>query len=98
MARREMKHAYAQLLQAVMNVLYDFDPEGLGRSIDAPPDEYRDLATRLLGPLWRSAAPSEATAEIREHVPAARPDLIMSLWAATQNVKPSWRGREDRSP
>lgn len=96
MARRETKHVYGQLLLAVTSALYEFDPGGMGRSIDAPPDEYRDLATRLLGPLWRSATPSEAAAEIRKLVPAAEPDLIKALWTARQNFKLDWSGSEGR--
>jgi hypothetical protein len=85
--RRELKHAYSEFLEAVMSLLYDFDPDEVGRSIDAPPDEYRDLATRLLGPLSRSVTPSEAAAEIRRLVPTAEPDLIKALWAARQKFK-----------
>ncbi len=70
-----------------MSLLYDYDPDGIGRSIDAPHDEYDDLATRLLGPLSRSTTALEADAEIRELVPAAGPDLIKALWAASQRFK-----------
>ena len=87
MTRRELSQAYGEFLEAVMSLLYDFDPDGVGRSIDAPPDEYGDLATQLLGPLWRSTTPSDAAAEIRKFVPSAEPDLIKALWAAQQKFK-----------
>ena len=96
MARSELKHVYDLFLRAVMSALYNFDPDRMGRSIDAPPDEYRDLATRLLGPLWRSATPSAAATEIRKLVPATEPDLIKALWAARQNLKLDWSGSEGR--
>jgi hypothetical protein len=85
--RREFKDAYTVFLEEVMSLLYYFDPDGVGRSIDAPPDEYRDLATLLLGPLSRTTNPSEAASEIRKLVPAAEPDLIKALWAARQKFE-----------
>ncbi len=87
MTHRELRKNYSQFLQAVMSLLYDFDPDGIGRSIDAPSDEYRDLATRLLSPLARSATASEAAEEIRKLVPMAEPALIEALWAAQRKFK-----------
>ena len=87
MTRRELKDAYSAFLEEVMSLLYDFDPDGVGRSIDAPPDEYRDLATQLLGPLSRTTNLAEAVTKIRDFVPAAEPDLIKALWAARQKFK-----------
>jgi hypothetical protein len=87
MTHRELRNAYDQFLEAVMSLLYDFDPDGIGRSIDAPPDEYRDLATRLIPPLSRSTTASEAAKEIRSFVPLAEPPLVEALWDAQQKFK-----------
>jgi len=65
MSNHELKHVYRQRLEAVMKILYDHDPDGIGRSIDAPADEYRDLATRLLPQLWAARTASEAGRETR---------------------------------
>ncbi len=70
-----------------MTLLYDFDPDGIGRSIDAPADEYRDLATLLVPPLSRATTASDAAEEIHRLVPAAEPPLIEALWAAQQEFK-----------
>jgi hypothetical protein len=70
-----------------MSLLYDFDPDGIGRSIDAPRDEYSDLATLLVPPLARSMTASEAAEQIRKLVPVAGPSLIKALWAAQQKFK-----------
>jgi hypothetical protein len=87
MTHRNLSNAYSQFLEATMSLLYDFDPDGIGRSIDAPSDEYRDLATRLIPPLSRSMNASEAAEEIRKLVPMAEPPLIEALWAAQQKFK-----------
>jgi hypothetical protein len=87
MTHHAFRSAYDQFLGAVTGLLYDFDPDGIGRSIDAPLDEYRDLATRLVPRLSRSATASEAAKEIRKLVPTAEPTLIEALWAAQQKFK-----------
>jgi hypothetical protein len=87
MTHRELRHAYSQFLEAVMSLLYDFDPDGIGRSIDAPPDEYSDLATRLIPLLSRATTESEAAEEVRRLLPAAGPPLIEALWAAQRKFK-----------
>jgi hypothetical protein len=87
MARYEFTEAYIEFLKVVMSLLYDFDPDGVGRSIDAPPDEYGDLAAQLLGPLLRSVTASDAATEIRTLIPGAKPELIEALWTARQNLK-----------
>ncbi len=87
MTHHALRSAYDRFLGAVMSLLYDFDPDGIGRSIDAPPDEYRDLATRLVPRLSRSATASEAAEEVRKLVPLAEPPLIGALWAAQQKFK-----------
>jgi hypothetical protein len=87
MSQHQLKKAYNQFLQAAMRLLYDHDPEGIGRSIDAPLDEYRELATRLLPPLSQATTSSEAAAEIRKLVPTAEPSLIAALWSAQEQYK-----------
>jgi hypothetical protein len=83
----ELRNAYNQLLEKVMRVLYDLDPEGMGWSIDAPFDEYHDLATLLVPRLSRAKTSSEAAEEIRKLVPTAEPALIEALLAAQQEFK-----------
>ena len=51
MARPELSRAYGQFLEVATTLLYEFRSHGVGRSIDAPADEYRDLATLLVPPL-----------------------------------------------
>jgi hypothetical protein len=87
MSQRELKEAYSQFLQAVMRLLYDHDPDGIGRSIDAPLDEYRELATRLLPSLSRAETSSKAAAEVRKLVPTAEQSLITALWSAQLQYK-----------
>jgi hypothetical protein len=87
MTHRQLKWAYSQFLEAVMRLLHDLDPDGIGRSIDAPPDEYREMATRLLPRLSRAGTASEAAEEIRRSFPTAEPALIDALWAAQQKFK-----------
>ena len=70
-----------------MALLYDPDPDGIGRAIDAPADEYRDLATLLIPPLSRATTASEAAEEIHRLIPAAESPLIEALWDAQQEFK-----------
>ena len=39
---------YKQLFSRLSRLLYEIDPEGIGRSILAPPDEYDELTSVLL--------------------------------------------------
>lgn len=70
--------SYTQLLEAVMSLLYDFDPDGVGRSIDAP------TMSTVISPL-SSSARSRALLIPRKQplrrklVPPAEPDLIKAL-------------------
>jgi hypothetical protein len=82
MSDREPRRAYSRLLEDIVGILYESDPDGIGRSIDAPADEYRDLATVLLPRLWAVAGEPEAREEIRKIIPAAEPMLIDALWDA----------------
>ncbi len=87
MSKDELKSAYKQLLEAVMGILYDLDPDGIGRSIDAPADEYREAATRLLPRLWAASTASEASEEIQRSFPTAEQALIDALWDARQRIE-----------
>jgi hypothetical protein len=82
-----VKWVYNQFLEAVTTLLYDLDPDGIGRSIGAPPDEYRAAAARFLPRLSRAGTASEAAEEIRRLFPTAEPALIHALWAAQQRFK-----------
>jgi hypothetical protein len=66
--------------------LYDLDPEGMGRTADAPLDEYGDVAARLVPRLWGAKTESEASQEICSCVPTAEKSLIDALWAARQEL------------
>jgi hypothetical protein len=68
MPRPELSRAYGQFLEVVMTLLSEFDPYGIGRSIYAPADEYRDLATLLVPPLSRAKTASDAAEEIHRLV------------------------------
>jgi hypothetical protein len=83
----ELRNAYKQFLEKLMKILYDLDPEGIGSSIDAPFDEYRDLATLLVPRLSRAKTSSGAAEEVRKLVPTAEPALIEALLAAQQEFK-----------
>jgi hypothetical protein len=83
----ELRDAYSKFVEEVMRILYNLDPEGIGRSIDAPFDEYHDLATLLVPRLSRAKNSSEAAEEIRRLVPTAEPALIEALLVAQQELK-----------
>ena|ERR1700733_9824498 len=87
MVRPELFRVYGQFLKAIMTLLYDFDLDGIGRSIDAPADEYHDLATLLIPPLSRARTASEAADEIHKLIPAAESPLIEALWGAQLEFK-----------
>jgi hypothetical protein len=86
-SRDELRNAYNQFLEKLMRILYDLDAEGIGWSIDAPFDEYHDLATLLVARLSRATTSEEATEEIRKLVPTAELDLIEALLVAKQEFK-----------
>jgi hypothetical protein len=86
MSNKELKSTYKRRLTATMRILYDLDPEGIGRTIDAPLDEYSDAAARLVSRLWGAKTESEASQEIRSCLPMAEKSLIDALWAARQEI------------
>ena len=86
MSNKELKRMYVQLLEAITIILYDFDPDGIGRSIDAPLDEYSDLAAQLMPRLWAAGTASEASQEICRFFPAAKQSLLDALWDARQEI------------
>jgi hypothetical protein len=83
----ERIRSYKTRLEALMKTLYEFDPDGIGQSIDAPPDEYRDLATMLVSRLWAAGDESQAAGEIRSLFPTAEQALIDALWAVRQEIE-----------
>jgi hypothetical protein len=72
MNNKELKSAYIHRLKAITRILYDLDPEGIGRSIDAPLDEYSDAAAKLMPRLWTARTESEVSEEIASQ-PYQRP-------------------------
>jgi len=83
----ELGNVYKKFLEQVIRILYALDPESIGRSIDAPFDEYHHLATLLVSRLSRAKTSSKAAEEIRKLVPTAEPALIGALLAAQQEFK-----------
>jgi hypothetical protein len=83
---KELKSAYIRGLEAITRILYDLDPDGMGRSIDAPLDEYSDAADELMPRLWAARTESEASKEIRRSFPTAERRLLDALWAARQEM------------
>jgi hypothetical protein len=83
----ELRDAHNKFQEKVMRILYNLDPEGIGRSIDAPFDEYHDLTALLAPRLSRARNSSEAAEEIRRLVPTAEPALIEALLVAQQELK-----------
>jgi hypothetical protein len=83
---KELKSAYIHRIKAITRILYDLDPDGIGRSIDAPLDEYSDAAAKLMPRLWAARTESEASKEIRKSFPAAEQRLLDALWAAWQEI------------
>ena len=79
--------AYQEFLETVTRLLYDFDPDGIGSSIDAPLDEYSELAARLLPELSRSSTPVEASRRTLSLFPTASEDLRQAIWAATDRFR-----------
>lgn len=86
MTDKDLKRAYEKRLEAIARILYDLDPDGIGRSIDAPEDEYSELASKLLPRLWAAKNVSEAAQEIARLIPTAEQALIDALWAARQRI------------
>jgi hypothetical protein len=87
MSDKELKSAYLRGLEAITRILYDLDPDGIGRSIDAPPDEYSDSAAKLMPRLWAARTESEASERIRRSFPTAERRLLDALWAARQEMR-----------
>jgi hypothetical protein len=86
MNHKELKSIYKRRLTVTMRILYDLDPEGMGRTAETPPDEYSDAAAWLVSRLWRAKSESEASQLIRYCFPAAEKSLIDALWAAQQDL------------
>lgn len=86
MTDKDLKRAYEKRLEAIARILYDLDPDGIGRSIDAPEDEYSEPASRLLPRLWAAKNVSDAAQEIARLFPTAEQALIDALWKARQRI------------
>jgi hypothetical protein len=51
----KLSDAYSRLHEALTSVLYNVDPEGMGRTVGAPEDEYSGIATTLCNSLRGTA-------------------------------------------
>jgi len=87
MSGRRLSPAYTEFVRAVSRALYDFDPDGIGSSIDAPIDEYDDLALRLASELVMAVSASDVGRIARGLFASAEEPLIVALWAALELYK-----------
>ena len=69
----KLSDAYRRLHTELTTVLYNVDPEGMGRIVGAPEDEYSSVATTLCNSL-RSAASSDEVRGVLETIFGA--DLV----------------------
>lgn len=86
MNTKSYKKKYSQLLKNVMDILYEMDPDGIGKSIDSPRDEYLYLSEKLVSWLFRSTNKPDAVQGIRKFFPDADDVLIDALWNVCQNI------------
>jgi hypothetical protein len=62
-----MQVTYQQRLDALARILYELDPFGMGSAVNAPDDEYRPVASKLM-PLLTAATSAEGCATVlRDH-------------------------------
>jgi hypothetical protein len=79
--------AYTEFVQTISRALYDVDPQGIGSSIDAPLDEYDDLAHRLASDLVLAASVHDAGRITTSIVSSGEEPLIVRLWSAVQEYQ-----------
>jgi hypothetical protein len=78
-----LKAAYAAAHQRLTSILYRVDPEGMGRSVGAPDDEYSHVATRLMTGLKDAATVEDVRAAITAMYLDAADELIdqvLEVW------------------
>ena len=71
-----LRAAYSAAHERLTMVLYSVDPEGIGRSVGAPEDEYSQVATRLMTALGTAATDGHVRAATAAIYPDATHDLI----------------------
>lgn len=87
MTGRRLTPTYAEFVRTVSRALYDVDPEGIGSSIDAPPDEYDDLAHRLAADLVAADTAEQAGRITTSLFASAGDALTERLWLALQRYR-----------
>ncbi len=94
MSGQRLTPAFSEFVRAVSRALYDLDPDGIGSSIDAPLDEYDDLAARLATDLAAAASEAEVGQMTRQLFVSAHDSLISQMWSACAAYRTN-RGVDD---
>jgi hypothetical protein len=89
MNARRYTPAYAEFVRTLSRVLYEVDPDGVGSSIDAPLDEYDDIASKFASKLLGAGSEAEGAEIAREFFDSADDALITQLWAARNDYRAS---------
>lgn len=74
--RNKLTRAYEALRQELQAILYEEDPEGMGSSVGAPPDEYAEEAAALIPMLQGSASEGEIAAVLHKKFGSAQRALV----------------------
>lgn len=67
---------WRELKASLGALLYERDPEGMGATVSAPPDEYADVAVRIISSLSRCTQEAELRKAVLDILPTAWPDLV----------------------
>lgn len=78
---------YARLHERVSATLYETDPDEIGSSIDAPLDEYDDIATRLIPRLLAANSTGELREQLAEIFFVRVDELLQPIWEAISDYR-----------
>jgi hypothetical protein len=84
---------YVRLQQQVSRTLYEVDPDEIGISIDAPLDEYDDIALRLVPRLLAAESSYELRERLAEVFAARVDELSQPLWKLVSEYRAADAGR-----
>lgn len=73
------ERSWSDALRRLSALLYEADPEGMGASVFAPPDEYVDMAERVLRTFIRRPAGTRPAEAVLDLIPSAWPELIAEI-------------------
>jgi len=81
---RQLSDAYHQLQTEITTALYNADPEGMGRSVGAPEDEYSGAAATLCSRLKGAISRGDVRRALETIFGAdlVRDDLVAQVYAA----------------